>query len=61
MSFGPYTSVVVDCGGTPVKGTLVGTDNTPESVSTGMKVKLVTVPAGEKNGVEAVSFAFTPA
>ena len=61
VSYGPYVSAIVDCGGTPVKATIVGTDNTPNTVSTGMKVKLVTVPAGEKNGVEAVSFAFAPA
>ena len=58
----PYVAGVVECGGTSVRANIVNCDPTPEAVSLGMKVKLVTVPVGtDEAGTEAVGFGFEPA
>jgi uncharacterized OB-fold protein len=57
----PYTAVVVDCGGTSVRGNLVNVPADPAHVSLGLRVRLTTVPAGvDSAGVEAVGFGFEP-
>ena len=58
----PYVSAIVDCDGTSVRCTLVGVEPSPEHVTLGMPVKLVTYPMGkDTEGTEAISFGFTPA
>jgi uncharacterized OB-fold protein len=58
----PYTAVVVDCGGTSVRGNLVNVPPDPARVSVGLKVRLTTVSVGTDSvGVEAVGYAFEPA
>lgn len=58
----PYVAGVVECAGTSVRANIVNCDPTPEAVSLGMKVKLVTVPVGtDEAGTEAVGFGFEPA
>ncbi|MEI8002537.1 MAG: OB-fold domain-containing protein, partial [Actinomycetes bacterium] len=58
----PYVAGVVDCGGTSVRGNIVNCDPTPEAVTLGMKVRLVTVPVGaDEAGTEAIGFGFEPA
>jgi uncharacterized OB-fold protein len=58
----PYTAVVVDCGGTSVRGNLVNVAADPAAVSLGMKVRLTTVAAGtDSAGLEAVGYGFEPA
>jgi uncharacterized OB-fold protein len=57
----PFVAGVVDCGGTSVRGNVVGVPPDPEHVHTGMKVRLVTVPLGtDSEGTEAVGFGFEP-
>lgn len=57
----PFVAAIVDCGGTSVRGKLVGVTPDPEHVKVGMKVELVTVSEGvDDDGVEAVGYAFAP-
>ena len=57
----PFASAVIDCGGTSVRGNIVGVEPTPEKVTMGMKVRLTTFPMGtDDNGTEAVGFGFEP-
>ena len=58
----PGIAGVFECGGTSVRANIVNCAPTPEAVSLGMKVKLVTVPVGtDEAGTEAVGFGFEPA
>lgn len=55
----PYVAGIVDCGGTSVRGNIVGTEPDDEHVKLGMKVHLVTTSMGaDDDGVEAIGFAF---
>lgn len=57
----PFVAGIVDCGGTTVRGNVVGTTADPEGVSLGMKVRLTTFPIGtDSEGTEAVGFGFEP-
>jgi uncharacterized OB-fold protein len=57
----PFVSAIVDCDGTSVRGNVVNVEPTPEHVSTGMKVRLVTKPIGtDDDGVEGVGFGYEP-
>jgi uncharacterized OB-fold protein len=57
----PFASAVIDCGGTSVRGNIVGVDPTPENITLGMRVRLTTFPIGtDDNGTEAIGFGFTP-
>jgi uncharacterized OB-fold protein len=58
----PFVSAVVALDdGTSVKGNVVDVEPDPEHVHLGMKVKLVTYPAGtDSAGTEAVAFGFAP-
>ena len=58
----PYVAAIVDCGGTPVRATLVDVTPDPDHVTLGMKVRLTTYPLGtDSAGTEAVGFGFAPA
>jgi uncharacterized OB-fold protein len=57
----PFASAVIDCGGTSVRGNIVGVEPTPENITLGMAVRLTTFPLGsDDNGTEAVGFGFEP-
>lgn len=57
----PFVAAVIDCGGTSVRANLRNVDPTPEKVSLGMKVRLVTYSLGtDDNGQEAIGFGFEP-
>jgi len=57
----PFVAGIVDCGGTTVRGNVVGTDPDPDHVRLGMKVRLATFPIGtDSEGTEAVGFGFEP-
>jgi uncharacterized OB-fold protein len=57
----PFVSAVIDCDGTSVRANVVNVEPTPEHVSTGMKVRLVTQPIGvDDDGVEGIGFGFEP-
>ena len=57
----PYVSAVVDCGGTSVKCTIMNVEPSPEHVTLGMQVKLMTYSMGEDSeGTEAIAFGFEP-
>lgn len=57
----PYVSAIVDCGGTPVRCTVIGVEPSPEAVHLGMKVGLTTYLMGtDSQGTEAIAFGFTP-
>ena len=57
----PFVAATVDCGGTSVRANLVNVDPTPEAVTLGMKVRLVTQTVGvDAVGTEAVGFGFEP-
>jgi uncharacterized OB-fold protein len=57
----PFVAGIVDCGGTTVRGNVVGTDPDPDHVHLGMKVRLATFPIGtDSEGTEAVGFGFEP-
>lgn len=57
----PFVAGVVDCGGTSVRGNVVGVEPTPEHVRLGMKLRLTTHVAGtDDNGTEAIGFGFAP-
>jgi uncharacterized protein len=58
----PFVAGVVDCGGTRVRGNVVGVEPDPAQVRTGMQLRLVTEVVGtDVEGTEAVGFAFEPA
>ncbi len=58
----PFVAAVVNCGGTPVRGNLVGIEPNPDQVSLGMKVRLTTHSLGtDSAGTEAIGFGFEPA
>jgi uncharacterized OB-fold protein len=58
----PYVAALVDCGGTTVRGNLVGIPPDPEHVRLGMPVELTTFSLGnDAAGTEAVGFGFAPA
>lgn len=59
----PYVSAVVDLdGGGRVKANVVDVEPTPDAVTLGMPVRLVTFPAGtDAEGTEAIAFGFAPA
>jgi uncharacterized OB-fold protein len=57
----PYVPVLVDCGGTSVRGNLVNTTPDVDHVSLGMKVRLTTFPIGtDTAGTEAINYGFEP-
>jgi uncharacterized OB-fold protein len=57
----PFVPGVIDCDGTPVRGNVINTNATPESVRVGMKVRLATFVVGtDEAGVEAVGFGYEP-
>ncbi len=57
----PFVAGIVDCGGTSVRGNVVGTEPDDEHVELGMDVRLVTTSMGtDDDGVEAIGFAFEP-
>jgi uncharacterized OB-fold protein len=58
----PYVSAVVDCGGTSVRGNIIGTKPDPEHIELGMPVQLATYSMGtDDKGTEAIGFGFEPA
>lgn len=58
----PFVSVIVDCGGTSVQGNLFRTEEDPQHVQLGMKVRLSTYSMGnDDNNTEAIGFGFEPA
>lgn len=57
----PFVAGVIDCDGTQVRGNVVGVTPDPDSVRTGMRLRLTTVSLGEDSaGTEAVGFGFEP-
>jgi len=57
----PYVSAIVDCGGTSVKCTIMNVEPTPDHVTLGMRVKLMTYSMGkDSEGTEAIAFGFEP-
>ena len=57
----PYVSAVVDCAGTSVKCRIMNVEPSPEYVTLGMQVKLMTYSMGEDSeGTEAIAFGFEP-
>ncbi|MFQ5557520.1 MAG: Zn-ribbon domain-containing OB-fold protein [Acidimicrobiales bacterium] len=58
----PYVSAIVETeDGTSVRSNVVNCEATPETVTLGMKVKLVTYPIGvDDEGTEAVAFGYEP-
>ena len=57
----PFVAGIVDCGGTTVRGNVVGTTPDPDHVTLGMKLRLATFPIGtDSEGTEAVGFGFEP-
>jgi len=58
----PFVAAVVDCGGTSVRGNVIGCEPSPDAVTLGMRVRLATYSLGtDDNGVEAIGFGFEPA
>ncbi len=58
----PFVAAIVDCAGTPVRANLVDIEPTPDKVTLGMKVRLVTHSIGtDSAGTEAIGFGFAPA
>lgn len=56
-----YVPVVVDLGGTSVRGQLVNTPADPDHVSLGQKVRLTTYSIGaDSAGTEAINYGFEP-
>jgi uncharacterized OB-fold protein len=57
----PFVSATIDCAGTSVRANVINVDPTPDAVSLGMKVRLVTYPLGvDDRGAEAIAFGFEP-
>ena len=58
----PFVAAIIDCEGTSVRGNIINTDPTPDKITLGMKVQLVTTSLGsDDDGVEAIGFGFEPA
>lgn len=58
----PFVAAIIDCEGTSVRGNIINADPTPEKITLGMKVRLVTTSLGsDDDGVEAIGFGFEPA
>ena len=58
----PFVAGVVDCGGTSVRTNVINVEPTPETIHTGMKLRLATYSLGtDGDGVEAIGFGFEPA
>jgi uncharacterized OB-fold protein len=58
----PFVAAIIDCGGTPVRATLVDVKPDPDNLTLGMKVRLTTYSLGtDSAGTEAVGFGFAPA
>lgn len=58
----PFVAVMVDCGGTLVKGNLRGVAPGDGAVRLGLPVRLSTYSMGlDQEGAEGVGFAFVPA
>jgi len=57
----PFVAAVVDCEGTSVRANIVNVPPDAEHVHVGMKVRLITQPAGvDAAGTEAIGFGFEP-
>jgi uncharacterized protein len=57
----PFVSAVVDLGGTSARGNIINVGASPEHVTLGMRVRLVTYSLGaDDRGVEAIGFGFEP-
>lgn len=57
----PFVAGVVDCRGTCVRANVVNVKPDADHVKIGMKLRLVTFPAGvDDGGLEAVGFGFEP-
>ena len=57
----PFVAALIDCGGTSVRGNVVDVEPDDQHVQLGMKVRLVTFPAGtDEAGTEAIGFGFAP-
>lgn len=57
----PFVAGVVDCDGTAVRTNIVNVEPDPTHISTGMRLRLTTVPAGtDENGVDAIGYGFEP-
>ena len=57
----PFVAGVVDCDGTSVRSNIVNVAPDPQHVTTGMRVRLTTVPVGaDETGVDAVGYGFEP-
>jgi uncharacterized OB-fold protein len=57
----PFVAAIVDCEGTSVRANLINVEPTPEKVTLGMKVQLVTYSLGtDDNGAEAIGFGYEP-
>ena len=57
----PFVAVLVDCGGTSVRGNLVNVEPDDIHVTLGMAVRLTTSVMGtDEAGTEAVTFGFEP-
>lgn len=58
----PFVAAIIDCEGTSVRGNIINTEPTPDKITLGMKVQLVTTSLGsDDDGVEAIGFGFEPA
>ena len=58
----PFVSAIVDCDGTSVRANLINVEPSPDHVTLGMKVRLVTYSLGiDDGGTEAIGFGFEPA
>ena len=58
----PFTSAIIDCGGTSVRANLINVEADPAKVTLGMQVRLATYSLGtDDHGTEAIGFGFEPA
>ena len=56
-----YVPVVVDLGGTSVRGQIINTPADAENLALGMKVRLTTYSIGaDTAGTEAINYGFEP-
>ena len=57
----PFVAGLVDCAGTTARGNIINCAPTPDAVTLGMPVRLVTYSLGtDSNGVEAINYGFEP-
>ncbi len=57
----PFVAAVVDCGGTAVRGNVVGVEPAEQQLKFGMPLRLTTFPIGtDDDGNEAICFGFEP-